>query len=491
MAEIEQNPLKDNFKYPPEQNVRNGEISVTIDPDAMAAFITITPPDPGGEAVTVDMVMDKLQAAGVTYGIRKETIELAVQESQFSPERGNTPKDYLVAQGDYPIDGIDATIQYHEVLTCTSGRPKVLDDGRVNLFDLNTVRNVPKGTVLAVLTPPTPGEPGSTVLGTKVQPKPGRDLWLRAGRGTIFSEDRLSVIADVDGHAAIMDGKIEVTSVFTVPKDVGVETGNIQFVGSVLVRGNVLPGFCVKAEGDVEIQGNIEGGTVEAKGNVTVQYGIKGGGRSRVVAGGVVKARFAENADIKAGSHVWVTDGILQSHVESGQAIEVMGKRGAIMGGRVMAKDSVSARFLGSAIGGPTEISVGSLPSFRKELRENRKKQAELEHNIERVGQTLQYLADYEKKRQLPRDKQEMMLKLTKIQEQLFANLKAIKEQYQELERTINDSRKSWVQAREVCYPGVKLSIGPASYAVTNPMQSCRFCLNEDGEIQVLMISNR
>lgn len=474
-----------------DQNDRDSGITVTISQDNMAAYIAFAPQSSGEDAVTVEAALHQLEEAGVIFGIELDAVERAIRESLPPQDHPTPPKTYQVAWGKHPINGEDARIDYHEALKGASGRPKVLEDGRVNLFDLNTVRNVPKGTVLAVQTPPTQGEPGATVVGAKIQPRPGRDLWLRAGRGTALSEDRLSVIAEVDGHAAVIDGKVEVTSIFIVPRDVGVETGNIQFVGSVVVRGNVHQGFTVKAEGDVEIQGSIDGGTVEAQGNVTVQYGIKGGGRGRVVAGGVVKARFIENADVRAGSHIWATDGILQSRVESGLSVEVLGKRGAIIGGRVMAKDSVSARFLGSAIGGATEISVGALPSLRAELLEKRKKQAELESNLERAALTLQYLSDHERKGLLTRDKREMKSRLVQMQEQLFANLKDIKNHSQELEQAINDSRKSWVQAKDVCYSGVKLGIGSASYINTSSLQRCRFCLNGDGEVEIVMIPNR
>lgn len=474
-----------------EQTPRDGEVTVSVARDGMAAHVTVTPPDPGGRAVTVEAVLDKLKAAGITFGVDLDAVERAVQESRLQQDSAEALGPTQVAWGKSPVNGEDARIDYHEALTAAGGRPKLLEDGRVNLFDLNLVHNVPKGTVLAVQTPATPGEPGVTVLGAEVPPRPGRDLWLRAGRGTSLSEDRLSVVADVDGHATLIDGKVEVTSIYEVPRDVGVETGNIQFVGSVVVRGNVQAGFWVKADGDVEVQGSIDGGAVEARGNITVQYGVMGGGRGRVVAGGAVKARFIENAEVRAGTHVWATDGILQSRVEAGVGVEVMGKRGAIIGGRVIAKDSVTARFLGSAMGSTTEITVGVAPSLREELVERRKKQTEMESNFRRVDQTLQYLADHERKGLLSRDKREMMGKLIQLREQLHRDLEGLKARCQELECALGDAHSAWVQAKDVCYPGVKVGVGPAFYVVTNPLQRTRFRLSQEGEIEVVPIPAR
>ena len=47
--------------------------------------------------------------------------------------------------------------------------------------------------------------------------------------------------------------------VYVVPGDVDFSTGNIDFIGSVKVMGSVRNGFSVKAEGNVEIMGRLEG----------------------------------------------------------------------------------------------------------------------------------------------------------------------------------------------------------------------------------------
>ena len=474
----------------PEETVRDSVVMVEVAQDRMAAYVTIVPAGPGGKASTVDDVLAKLEESRVAYGVDLDAVRRAVRESQEGLGAAGLPDRIQVAWGRPPVSGEDARIDYHEVLVAVSGRPRVLEDGKVNLFELNTVRNVPKGTVLAVKTPPTPGEPGVTVLGTSVPARPGRDLRLKAGKGAALSEDGLRVVAEIDGHATLIDERVEVTSVIEVP-DVGVETGNIDFVGSVVVRGNVQPGFRVKAGGDVEVQGGIDGGSVEARGNVTVQFGIQGGGRGKVVAGGAVKARFVENAEVRAGTHVWATDGILQSRVEAGVGVEVLGRRGAIIGGRVLAKNNVAARFLGSALGSVTEIVVGVLPSMREELLENRKKQAELEASLQRIEQTLQYLADHERCGRLSQDKREMMSRLVQSQEQLFAELAALRARHWELESELGDVRAAWVHARDLCYPGVRVSIGNALYTVTSAVQSARFRLGEDGEIEVVFASSR
>lgn len=470
----------------PGASTEESGITVLISEDRMAASVTITPsPD---QTITAEDVLARLGQAGVVYGIDQARVQRLVDEVLGDPTCSTPVGPAKVAQGRPPVHGEGARIEYHPALLEAGGRPKVQPDGTVNLFDLNLVRNVTKGTVLAVRTPPTPGEPGMNVLGATIPAIKGRDERLRAGSGARVSEDGLTLTAEIDGHAARIGDRIQVTHIYQVNRDVSVGTGNIQFLGSVVVRGNVHSGFWVKAEGDVEVQGSIEGGTVEAGGNVTVRYGIQGSPHGRVVSGGTIKARFIENAHVRAGAHVWATDGILHSQVEAGGSVEVLGRRGSIIGGKVTARESVSARSLGSSLGGATEIAVGLLPALREEMAENRKKQAELEESLQRAESAIQFLADQDRRGALPPDKRDTMLKLVKTQEQLFTDLEAVRARSRELERQFSHVRGAWVQATEVCYPGVRVVIGNARYNVTDPLQRVRFRLNEDQEIELAPI---
>ncbi len=465
----------------PEQSPDDGRVAVTITGDRMTAELLVTAPVSGGRAITVEDALAKLAEAGVIYGIDPEAVRLAVECAQQLRDPAAPPPPVAVATGRDATTGEDARIDYHPVLTAARGRPKVLPDGTVDLFDLNLVQNISIYTVLAVMVPAQRGEPGMTVTGAEIPGRLGHEVWLKAGTGTKLSADRLTVTATVAGHPTLMYGEITVTNVFRVKGDVGVETGNIEFVGSVVVSGSVLRGFTVKAEGDVEVQGAVDGGSVEAAGSVIVQYGIASG--ARVVAGGAVKARFIEAAEVRAGTHLWSTDGILQSRVESGGNVEVVGRRGAIIGGSVTAKTSVTARVLGSHLGGSTEISVGVMPEVRQEMVENQKKRSQMEAEFQRTEQTIQYMAAQLRNGWLSPERRVMLAKLVKAREQFFEGLAALKARSQELEQAFRESRTAWVLAKDTCNVGVRIIIGNSNYQPTRPLDRVRFNLTEDLEI--------
>ncbi len=451
----------------------------------MSASVLVTAPAEGGRLATVEEVLVALKETGVVCGIDPASVEQAIVDATLPPDPARPVEPVRVAEGRQPGPGIDARIDYHPCLTEASGRPKERPDGTVDLFDLNTVHNVAKGTVLAVMTPPARGEPGMTVTGVEIPGRLGHEVWLKAGSGTHLSEDRLTVTAAVDGHATLMYGEVAVTNVYQVNKDVGTEIGNIQFVGSVVVRGNILHGFSVKAEGDVEVYGGIDGGTVQAAGNVTVQYGIAGGGHGGVVAGGAVKARFIESAEVRAGTHVWAADGILQSCVEAGVGVEVLGRRGAIIGGQVTARSSVSARNIGSEMGSPTEITVGVMPEVRQELAEIHKKLGGVDADFQRTDQAIQFLSAQERHGMLAPEKRVTLSRLVQVQEQLFALQQKLRARKLELEQASREARGAWVHARDVCHQGVRVTIGSARYQVTDSIPRARFRLNDNLEVEV------
>ncbi len=462
------------------------QITVLIAPDRMSADLLVTAPIDGGRAATQEEVLAALQEAGVTFGIDPAAVDQAIGNAMLPPDPARPLERVKVAVGRQPLTGADAKIDYIPSLTEAIGRPKEHSDGTVDLFDLNLVHNVTKGELLATMTPPARGESGMTVTGVEIPGRLGHEVWLKGGSGTRLSEDRLSLYAAVDGHATLMYGEVVVTNVYQVNKDVGVETGNIQFIGSVVIRGNVLHGFSVKAEGDVEVYGSVDGGTVEAAGNVTVQYGISGGSHGEVVAGGSVKARFIENAEVRAHGSVWAAEGILQSRVQVGASVEVLGRRGAIIGGQVTARTAVLARNIGSDMGAPTEITVGIMPEVRQELAEIRKALTEEENSFARIDQTIAFLSAKGRHGRLPQERQATLAKLVKAQEQSFDRQEKLRTRKYELEQMSNEARAAWVHAKDVCYAGVRVIIGTARHDVTDALSRVRFRLNKDLEIEMV-----
>src|SRR5699024_4874306 len=98
----------------------------------------------------------------------------------------------------------------------------------------------------------------------------------------------------------LKDGRVIVSEVFEVD-NVDNKVGNIDFNGTVIVKENVLNGFQIRAEGDVEVRGVVEGAYIENNGDIVVKQGIQGYNRLTIKTKGNVVTKFVENAILDVG----------------------------------------------------------------------------------------------------------------------------------------------------------------------------------------------
>jgi len=466
----------------------DGRVAVRLSADGMEAQMTVTGPRHGGQPVLLPQALTALGKAGVTFGIDGGAVEELVRRGAELPAHDTAGVAGVVAVGKHAARGQDAVVTYHELLQMPSGYPQLKADGTVDHFQLNLVRNVSAGTVLATRRPATKGVPGTNVLGASVPCIDGREIALRTGKGCRLSDDGLAVLTETEGHAVLgHDGRVTVSPIFEIRGDIDTSTGNIDFVGTVIVMGSVHQGFNVRAGMNVEIHGGIDGGTVEAGGDVIVRYGIQGGTRGRVVSGGRIQCRFIENADVRCSRDLVVGDGILHSRVRCGGKVSVVGKRGTIIGGQIKARDEVSSRVLGSALLTGTEIEVGVAPETRDELEMVKRQLNEVEEGLRKSQQAVALLRDMEARN--PADftaaKRAMLMKTLRSQYHFQAQRDQISSRKAALEEELHGAAQGRVRATDTAYPGVKVLIGKESYVVVDALQHVCFYLSESREISL------
>lgn len=464
----------------------DGRVTVRISPDGMEAIMTVTAPKNGGQTVTQAQALAALGKAGVIFGVDSQAVEDLVRQAGQASPFDTAGKQGVVATGKPATRGQDAVITYHELLQMPSGYPQLKADGSVDHFQLNLVRNVTAGTALVTKQPATKGVPGTNVLGAPVPCLDGKEQPLRAGKGCRLTDDGLAVIAETEGHAVLgYDGRVTVSPIFEIRGDVDTSTGNIDFLGSVVVQGSIHHGYVVRAGQNVEVHGGIDGGTVEAGGDVIVRYGIQGGSRGRVVAGGRIQCRFIENADVRCHRDVSVLDGILHSKVRCGGKVSVTGRRGTIIGGQVKAKDEVASKVLGSSLLTTTDIEVGVSPETRDELEVVRRSLVEAEAGLRKSQQAVTLLRDIEARNpaEFSPDKRAMLLKALRSQYHFQAQRDQLASRKAVLEEELQATMQGRVRAHDTVYPGVKIIIGKETYVVVDALQHVCFSLSEQHEI--------
>jgi uncharacterized protein (DUF342 family) len=464
-----------------EQNpVNDAMLSLDISEQEMKAYIQVSPPGAGGCDIPVETYLSFLRNNRVIHGVKEDFLRDFADRPVFK-------EPVCVAEGIRPVNGRDAYIQYNFETDQTTLRLREGSNGRVDFKELNIIQNVVEGQPLAKKIPAENGTMGRTVTGKVIPAKSGRDIALPLGKNVHVGDDGATIIADMNGQVVVVSGKINVEPVYTVQGNVDLKTGNIIFLGTVIINGNVEDGFSVKAAGNIEVNGTVEKAELDAEGDIIVHQGITGKNAGMVRAGRSIWARFIENAVVEAGNMVVASDGIINSQVDAFKRIICQGKRAHIVGGRLRASEEINAKILGSPTSGTETIfEVGFDPKSKEELNRLEARKTESEKQLEEIQLNLQTLINIKKQRKsLPEDKEAYMQELMDKRQILVSDMQKINEDTGKVQNFLNGLKtRGRVSASSKVYPGVKILIRDAKEDVRNEYRAVTFIL-ENGLIRV------
>ena len=454
-------------------------IVIDVSKDRMAVAINFTPPEFGGGFITVDKILAELKSAGISFGINEGQIESLMQTKE---SRGYV-KSYTVAEGKTPIDGVDGEIIYNFNTENEENHPKILPDGTVDYKQIDYFISVKAGAIVATRTEPAEGESGTDVYSKPVNQKPGKPApKFSKGKNLYISDDGFDLVAQKSGQLIINGKTLSVSPVLEIKGDVGYETGNINFDGSVNVKGAVVSGFSVNAQGNIEVKGIVEAASLTAVGSINLYGGIQGRFKGRIEAGGDVFTKFAQNARIKCGGNV-VSNALLHCNVTCGGSILLDGDNCFIAGGTAEAADEIRAKTIGSHMGTRTEIKVGGNPEISGRLDEVRDEYEDLVFKYKKLSE------DYEKVVQMG-DVTQLDIKSKSLLLGLISHRTSVKEHAQQLEAELADlvgilrKVKGRIVADIVIHHGVNVTIANSTLALHDDITSC-VLRNVNGAIKI------
>ncbi|MEM5948640.1 FapA family protein [Spirochaetia bacterium 38H-sp] len=443
-------------------------LSVNITDGEMKAYLLAQAPRDGGTDPTRDVIIGFLKMNGIEYGIMEDV----VAEFERSPVYG---REILIAEGIPPKNGDDAKIIYNFETDHTRVRLKE-KNGKIDYKDLNLVQNVVAGQVLAKKIPPSAGVPGRTVTGKILPAKDGKDIPMPVGKNVKLSDDGMVAIAEINGQVLLISGKITVEPVYTVDGDVSLKTGNILFLGTVIVTGNVEDGFSIKASGNIEVKGSVGKCELDAEGDIIVHQGIAGKSAALIKAGKNVVSRFVENAKVEAGELVIVSDGIINSTVSANKKIICHGRRASIVGGKSIATEEVIAKNLGSVGGIETIVEVGFDPSAKEKEESLSLEHTKLTEELDELSLNLGALENLRKSKKLTQDKANVYKELLLRKRELSQKISTIKAEIDRIREYLNQLKtKGRVSVSGNVFPGVKIFIREAVLEVKNDFKSVTF----------------
>ncbi len=258
------------------------QYSVEVDPDNMGAWLNLAAQGSPGYRV-VD--------TGPAHVLRLQACAMPGSQRNPSPEE---IEEALATAG--VVAGVDraAVLMALEEKGATRvqvarGRPVVASrSGRVEPLmpaprggvpaDLG-VRVLP-GQPLARLIPPEPGERGYDLTGRNLEPGPVRSPRLVAGEGAQLTPEGTEVLAGIPGRPIMFEVEPDLLHVAVVP--VTEISGHLtyspipyQFIGDVMIEGDVGEGSHVQASGWIWVKGSVQGSVLQAGQGIRVDRTVQ------------------------------------------------------------------------------------------------------------------------------------------------------------------------------------------------------------------------
>lgn len=442
------------------ENKASNYIRIDLSNDYYTAYLTIER-DPDAPSVKESDIMNALKAKAVVFGIDYRAIQKALELQEVI--------ELVVATGMKHENGIDAELVY-KFPVGEKAKPEVLEDGTVNFKNLGIVHSVSAGSVLIEKKPATKAKSGTTVTGRNIQGRDGKDRVIAVGKNTRLSEDGLSLISDIDGRISF-DGRVaSVDTVMEISGDVGIATGNLSFVGNVVVNGNVCDGYRVETTGDLTVNGVVEGADLEVGGNLMISRGIKGHSQANIVVKGNLITGFINSCDLKVSGNLEANT-VMSSKIRCDGSIKLNGKKGQLMGGEILCKGNLEAKVIGSDLEVITDIKLGLDTELVEEIKLLMVSIKETTETHDKLGKDIQTIAA-KLKVNVENDRMKaMLIKSKKEYDESEETLKSMRLRLNMLQELANSHMSAQLKVG-IMYPGVRVKIGNSMYLVKFQMQN-------------------
>ncbi|PKM78650.1 MAG: hypothetical protein CVU90_01220 [Firmicutes bacterium HGW-Firmicutes-15] len=353
--------------------------TIHISSNAMLATITVN--TDSELPLTVKDLELELKQAGVVYGINSDALSKACK---------NPGKSFNAAAGFSAVDGQDSVVvmYYHE----SKKSPILLEDGRVDYYELGQIVSVNAGDIIGLRIPATPGVEGYNVRGETLPARPGKDTSFPVGKGILVIDDK--AIAEYDGALSWDKNKISLIKMFTVNGDVDFSVGNIYFPGKVLITGNVTEGFKVQADDDIDIRGGVENAEITSRnGSIFVKRGIIGRGKAVIKAHKNVEAKFIQEAVVEAGHNIVVNEYVMRCDINAGNSVLIQGRKGRIMGNNnITAKTKIKASKIQNSNGLHLKVEGIQRSHYYVWVKELNKQISSIEKELSRITRNIKQL---------------------------------------------------------------------------------------------------
>lgn len=401
-----------------------------------------------------DTIIELLDSHRVVYGVDQAAITRLIE--RYRADSTGQEHSAVVAKGKPPLPGKDGKV---DILVQNEEKVHLDEDGRADFRNIAKFRTVEQGEVLARRIPPEPGQPGITVYGEDAPPPEPFDPQLDAGPNVSLVPGSNQYIARIKGIFVHGKDRIDVSPVLEVPRNVGLESGNINYEGNVRIGGNIERGATVLALGDIDVGGIIESGDIRSGGSLKAGNGINTRKEKSISVGGNLQATYVDNTAAVVDGDIIVERSIVQSRIVCyGSALLTL-PGSTLTGGELILYGSLNAGILGNKTETPTRIWIGAHYKNMEYYKLSVKELEKAERDLARKTETVEKIKVFVQRARgnLPADKKaELRVQFREYQEAV-ALVQRIQAQIKEYASNRWNKEEVRLVAREMIYPGVEI----------------------------------
>lgn len=440
----------------PNGNEFRPDIELKISDDRIRAYIKVITPKNSIAKPTKEDILFELDTNNVKYGINEDTVNDIIENKKYD--------EYIeVATGLIPIDEKNKYIK--PLFDTTPGKPFLLDNNdKINLKELNFIQNKFKGEIIAEIYPGEEGLNGIDVFG-EIIPCP-KDLTptINYGDNIKLSDDGLTLFTMIDCNCFIKNNTINVEPIKIID-NIDYKTGNIDFIGAVVINQTILDGFTIRAKGSIQIGQSIGKVYIESEKDIILKAGINGNSEGTIICKGDLYAKFIEGANIICNGNVFVEEAIMNSNLKADKNVVLLGKRAEIIGGNIIVGGNLRCKKFGNVSNTKTTAFIGIIPEkfelieeLKKKINKLYEKEIEIDSNIQRLEKT---------KKTTP----ELIDKINVAYNRLLINRERIKEELNDMEREYKEANYLLIPQNEcmtiiesILYPNTVINFGKEEY---------------------------
>src|SRR5690625_980754 len=409
------------------------------------------------------MLIEFLKDNRVIYGINQQGMELVLSHvsSNIFP--------IVSAKGKYSKNGKDGKITFHQ-----KNDFEVKRGEDWNFRDVMQIPTVSKGEKLATISLPTNGVDGMNVSGTVLRARPGKPVPIKAGKDVVYNNADQIFYADAEGQMNVTNRYIQVDDVYIVDETLSMKTGNLDFVGSIVIRGDVPTGYTVKAVGDIKIYGIVEAATVISGGSIYISEGLSGLKKGLIKADKDIHIGYINQGIADAGQSIYVENSIIHSECMAREHIHC--QHGNIIGGSLSVGKSIKASDIGNRLSTETSINLELNKKINDEKIELENKKKELTRTLKQLETIGKKLTD--SKMELDVKMRITMLRQKRSHEQIVEKINQINAKLEKMDANLGSKEEANLTVTNNLHKNVIISFSKYKRKINKPRRTVQLRLN-------------